>query len=412
MADLTEQNIREIEVLVEARGVEMQELSYDLVDHICCMIEGKMESGKNYASALEESIASFGKEGIRQIQEETTFLLTKNILAMRKTMHITGITAAILLMLGSIFEVLHWPGAAIIYVIGGASLCLIFMPLFLAVRIKEKPGKISTISNVIGAIGSIALCLGILFKIMHWPWAAILMTVGGGLLMFIFLPLYVYNNIKTKQLKTSTIVPIIVAIAGFSLLFSLVKHRNSNDVLTAAHNIQYNLDNESAELKTLNNSLLQTIDSKKLEQNEQTTLEHNINKTADLLSYIDNLMITSIWSLNEKGMTREDAKATLTRNYAGLGNSHINLNHLRGNKAKKESLEELLSKVTAYEKDLKEVIGNSVSLTYNKPNFTAYITRKNQHFLMGIVLQDLITLKVQIQKSQTLLLTYYKGKVS
>ena len=73
MADLTEQNIREIEVLVEARGVEMKELSYDLVDHICCMIETKMESGKNYTSALEESIASFGKKGIRQIQEETTF---------------------------------------------------------------------------------------------------------------------------------------------------------------------------------------------------------------------------------------------------------------------------------------------------------------------------------------------------
>ena len=100
MADLTEQNIREIEVLVEARGVEMKELSYDLVDHICCMIEEKMESGKNYTSALEESIASFGKKGIRQIQEETTFLLTKNILAMRRTMHITGITSATLLLLG------------------------------------------------------------------------------------------------------------------------------------------------------------------------------------------------------------------------------------------------------------------------------------------------------------------------
>ncbi|MDG1477917.1 MAG: hypothetical protein P8Q14_12275, partial [Vicingaceae bacterium] len=144
MVELTEQNISEVEVLIEARGVEMKELSYDLVDHICCMIEEKMESGKSYNSALEESIASFGKKGIRQIQEETTFLLTKNILAMRKTMHITGITAATLLLLGSIFKIQHWPGAALMYVLGGVSLCLLFMPLFLAVRIKEKPGKLST----------------------------------------------------------------------------------------------------------------------------------------------------------------------------------------------------------------------------------------------------------------------------
>ena len=77
MADLTEQNIREIRLLIEARGVEMEELSIDLVDHICCMIEEKMESGLNYVSALEETMSSFGKKGIRQIQEETTFLLTK-----------------------------------------------------------------------------------------------------------------------------------------------------------------------------------------------------------------------------------------------------------------------------------------------------------------------------------------------
>ena len=141
MVDLTEQNIREIEVLVEARGVEMQELSYDLVDHICCMIEEKMESGKNYASALEESMSSFGKKGIRQIQEETTFLLTKNILAMRRTMHITGIIAAVLLLSATIFKIQHWPGAGMLYVLGATSLCFIFMPIFLTVRIKEKIGR-------------------------------------------------------------------------------------------------------------------------------------------------------------------------------------------------------------------------------------------------------------------------------
>ena len=201
MADLTEQNIREIEVLVEARGLEMKELSYDLVDHICCMIEEKMESGKNYASALDESIASFGKKGIRQIQEETTFLLTKNILAMRRTMHITGITSATLLLLGSFFKIQHWPGASLMYVLGVAGLCLLFMPLFLAVRIKEKPGKLSTIINIIGILGAITLCAGILFKIMHWPWASTLMNVGGGLLLFIFLPIYIYNGFKTNTLK-------------------------------------------------------------------------------------------------------------------------------------------------------------------------------------------------------------------
>lgn len=84
MEYLTDQHISEITTLMKAKGVEMEELLYDLVDHVCCMIEEKMEQGKNYPSALDESMNSFGNNGIRHIQEETTFLLTKNLLAMKK----------------------------------------------------------------------------------------------------------------------------------------------------------------------------------------------------------------------------------------------------------------------------------------------------------------------------------------
>lgn len=412
MVELTEQNISEIELLIEARGVEMKELSYDLVDHVCCMVEEKMESGKSYPSALEESIASFGKKGIRQIQEETTFLLTKNILAMRKTMHITGITAATLLLLGSIFKIQHWPGASLMYVLGAASLCLLFMPLFLAVRIKEKPGKLITISNIIGILGGIALCFGILFKIMHWPFANILMNIGGFSLILIFLPIYLYNGYKTKQLKTKTIVPVVIAIAGFSLMFSLIKLRNSNDIVIAQHNIQYNIDNENIETSKLNIELLQAVNTEKLEVEDRKLLNSTLEKTKDLTVYIDNLLITSVLSLNEKGMTRESAKITLNQNYADLGNAKMNLNLVRGASADHETLETLILKVNEFENEYKNVLGSSANIVYNQSNFTEYVNRKNQYFPIGLVLQDLTSLKLEVQKTQTTLLAYYKGKVS
>ncbi len=412
MVELTEQNISEIELLVEARGVEMKELSYDLVDHVCCMIEEKMESGKSYTSALEESIASFGKKGIRQIQEETTFLLTKNILAMRKTMHITGITAATLLLLGSIFKIQHWPGAALMYVLGAAALCFLFMPLFLTVRIKEKPGKLVTISNIIGALGGAMLCFGILFKIMHWPFANVLMNLGGFSLMLIFLPIYIYNGYKTKQLKTRTIAPVIIAIAGFSLMFALVKLRNSKDVTAAMHNIQYNLDNKSIALDKYNQDLLNTVNLEQLAEEEQHSIKSILKRTEELNLYIDNLIITSFWSINQDGMSREDAIATLDKNYAGLGNAVMDLNQVRGATADNENLESLLLKVSAFENEMTKALGNSSNLIYNKPNFEEYIKRENRNFPVGIVLQDLTTLKLQVQNSQSILLAYYKGKVS
>lgn len=412
MVELTEQNISEIELLIEARGVEMKELSYDLVDHICCMIEEKMESGKSYTSALEESMASFGKKGIRQIQEETTFLLTKNILAMRKTMHITGITAATLLLLGSIFKIQHWPGAAVIYVLGAVSLCLLFMPLFLIVRIKEKPGKLTTISNILGVLGGISLCFGILFKIMHWPFANILMNFGGFFLILVFLPIYLYNGYKTKQLKTKTIVPVIIAIAGFSLMFSLIKLRNSTDVLVAQHNIQYNIDNENEALTIYNQNLLSTVNMEQLAEDDKKSLQSTLEKTKKITTYIDNLMTTSFWSINRDGMTKDDAKKTLAKNYVGLGTSIMDLNVVRGKTAESENIETLLQKVSEFENDLSNIFGTADNFVYNKPNFKSYIKKENTQFPVGIVLQDLTTLKLQIQKSQTLLLAYYKGKVS
>ena len=412
MADLTEQNISEIELLIEARGVEMKELSYDLVDHVCCMVEERMESGKSYTSALEESIASFGKKGIRNIQEETTFLLTKNILAMRKTMHITGITAATLLLLGSIFKLQHWPGAAIMYILGAASLCLLFMPLFLAVRIKEKPGKLTTTSNIVGVLSGIALCFGILFKIMHWPLANILMNIGGFSLLLIFLPIYLFNGYKTKQLKTTTIVPVVIAIAGFSLMFSLVKLRNSTEVTIAQHNIQYNLDNENEALTSYNKKLLNTVNLEQLAEEDKKSLQLGLKKTTELTTYIDNLMITSFQTVNPKGLTKEAAKKTLAKNYAGLGNSKMDLNVVRGKTAENENLETLMLKVTEFENDLSGIFGTADNFVYNKRNFETYIKKENSLFPVGIVLQDLTTLKLQVQQSQTLLLTYYKGKVS
>ncbi|PCI97211.1 MAG: hypothetical protein COB15_08380 [Flavobacteriales bacterium] len=403
MADLTEQNIREIEVLVEARGVEMQELSYDLVDHICCMIEEKMESGKNYTSALEESIASFGKKGIRQIQEETTFLLTKNILAMRKTMHITGITAAILLLFGSIFKIQHWPGAGIIYVLGAAALCLLFMPLFLAVRIKEKPGKLSTISNIVGILGAITLCFGILFKIMHWPWASILMNIGGALLALIFLPLYVYHGAKTKQLKTSTIVPIIVAVAGFSLMFSLVRLQSSHNVSISRSNYHNNINQNIESTIILNNTI-----SAELKNDSTINSKESINTLAlKINSKSDELCANFIQSkLSE--YSDEDIKQ---KEQTDFENFSITMGSLNSIQNQENGLPQFLKLIEEYKATYTTITGVEPNLLINN-NFEYYLNKQNKMFAFRFVLRDINSLNLQVQQLHTSLLQYYKGKVS
>ena len=45
MVCLNENQVDEIRQLIEARGAEMEELTNDLLDHICCMIEDRMSLG-------------------------------------------------------------------------------------------------------------------------------------------------------------------------------------------------------------------------------------------------------------------------------------------------------------------------------------------------------------------------------
>lgn len=405
MEYLTEKHISEITTLIRAKGVEMEELLYDLVDHVCCMIEDKMEQGKNYASALDETMSSFGNKGIRNIQEETTYLLTKNILVMRKTMHIIGITSAIMLLLGSIFKIQHWPGAAVMYVLGAATLCLVFMPLYLAVRVKEKVGRLNTWTNVIGVISAIALCFGILFKIMHWPMANILMNVGGFILILIFLPLYIYNSYKNKQLKTSTIVPIIVSIAGFSLMFSLVKLRNSHNVTSAILNIQYTINSDVEAVNKTNQSLLVDLKQDSISIDEVVKIDEIAKSINELIS---NLNFDIAKSQHPK-MSDENISQILATNYEAISNDLGNLSVLR---KEEKGVVELISLIETYQKKYMQLTAVSANVFYNKTNIDYYLNTKDAFFPLGIIINDLSLMNLQIQKTHTALLQNFKGRVS
>ncbi len=405
MEQLTEKHISEITTLIKAKGVEMEELLYDLVDHVCCMIEEKMEQGKNYPSALDETMSSFGNKGIRNIQEETTYLLTKNILVMRKTMHIIGITSAIMLLLGSIFKIQHWPGAGVMYVLGAASLCLIFMPLYLTVRIKEKVGKLNTWTNVVGVISSIALCFGILFKIMHWPMANMLMNIGGFVLILIFLPLYIYNSYKNKQLKTSTIVPIIISIAGFSLMFSLVKLRNSQDVTNAILNIQYTINSDVEQVIKTNQSLIADLKQDTIPLNELMKAD----EIANSINTIINDLNFEIAKSQHPDLSNEQITQFLASDFQAISNNNGDLAVLR---KKEKGLAELMNLVTAYENQYQQLTGVNANLIYNKENLDYYLNSNSQLFPLGIVINDLSLLNLQVQKTHTGLLQNYKGRVS
>jgi hypothetical protein len=115
---------------IRRRGVEMEDLQYNLLDHICCIVEQNLESGGNFEDFYNKTIPKFFKHELWEIEEETILLLTyKNYYTMKKAMIYGGVISLSLIALGTVFKIFHWPGAAISLLLGFFVLCFVFFPL-------------------------------------------------------------------------------------------------------------------------------------------------------------------------------------------------------------------------------------------------------------------------------------------
>src|ERR1700755_3378054 len=96
MYHLSDQQIDHILSDISARGVEMESLQQNLLDHVCCIIEQNLEENGDFESFYQKTIKTFYKDALWEIEEETiSLLIFKNYYTMKKIMINCGIFSAI-----------------------------------------------------------------------------------------------------------------------------------------------------------------------------------------------------------------------------------------------------------------------------------------------------------------------------
>lgn len=133
---LSEQQIEYISDNLKFYGLTSEELHNDVLDHLCSLIENSEHN--DFDTAYKEAIKNFGGYNEMRAIERDTYLL----IAFRKNMR------------------------------------------------REK------VVLALGLVSAIFICIGILFKVMHWPWASISLVIGFFFLIFGFLPLFFYQKYK------------------------------------------------------------------------------------------------------------------------------------------------------------------------------------------------------------------------
>lgn len=222
MYSLTDEQIDYIADDIRRNGVEMEDLQSNLLDHICCIIEAGLQDGKDFEHFYAQTIQQFYATELKEIEEETIYLLTiKNYYAMKKSMIVTGIFATVILLLGSIFKIAHWPGAGILLFSGMVVFSLVFLPLVFFLKSKEINKGRDKIILGIGTLAGMLYCVSGLFLVMHWPGARVIWVLTLGLSFFVLLPLYFFNGIRKPETKLNTIVITVILIGVLVLQFAL-----------------------------------------------------------------------------------------------------------------------------------------------------------------------------------------------
>ena len=224
MYQLSDKQIDHILNDIGARGVEMESLQQNLLDHICCIIEQDLEENGDFEQFYFSTIKKFYKNELREIEEETISLLTfKNYYVMKKTMLVSGVISASLLTLGIILKFLHMPGAAVGIVLGIGGMSFVFLPLLFLLKIKEQKETKNKVLIGLGTFAGILMTLGILFKIMFWPGANMMALTSLLILLFVFLPVYFFTGFRNPETKVNTVVSSILILTGCGLFLTLVR---------------------------------------------------------------------------------------------------------------------------------------------------------------------------------------------
>jgi hypothetical protein len=199
MPELTLHDIDQISHDVRRQEITFSHLLDELIDHVCCDVEYEMKKGKSFSEAYLSVKRQMGPRRLKEIQEETLYAVDTKYRKMKNTMKISGIAGSVLLGFAAVFKILHYPGAGVLLTLGATLLALLFMPSALVVLWKETHSRKRLFLFVSAFLAGSTFIAGILFKIQHWPSANILLSLAVLFAILLFLPSLLIGKLSDNE---------------------------------------------------------------------------------------------------------------------------------------------------------------------------------------------------------------------
>ena len=223
---------------------------------------------------------------------------------MKQKIYILGVITAMVVFTGTIFKINHYPGAAILMISGIASLVLLFLPLALTNHYRADGNGKSLLLYIVTYVTCFVVFTGMLFKLMHWPYAGIFLTIALPFPYVVFLPVFIKVTSKDKNFNIYNIVFVLFLLALNSVFSGLLSLNVTSERVTDSYQLSRNYINQQKGLSFLTGNNSGSVISVKIDEAIMA-----VNECKSKVLELDGKTLEE-WKRNPGNLVRPDIKGS------------------------------------------------------------------------------------------------------
>jgi hypothetical protein len=222
---------------------------------------------------------------------------------MKQKIYIFGIITALIVFIGTIFKISHFPGAAILLSAGLLTLVFIFIPVALINHYNAQEPRQNKSLYIVTWLTCFLVFTSMLFKIQHWPFASILLLIALPFPYVVFLPVFLGVTSKNKNFNIYNVVFVLSLLALNSVVSSMIALNVSKEKIEDSYNLSRNYNKLEIVLNQLPDPAPQTAVGIKINEVLRIVEEYQ-----DLILKSEGLTRDQ-WSKDPGSLWRPDTKA-------------------------------------------------------------------------------------------------------
>jgi hypothetical protein len=156
---------------------------------------------------------------------------------MRQKIYLFGIFNLLLIFTGVIFKLIHWPGAGIMMTLGIAVFVLGFVPASLINHYRARGNRQNLLLYLVTGAACFVIYTAMLFKIQHWPFAGAAITIAIPFPYVVFLPAFIAVTSRDKNFNIYNTVFILLLLALSSVMAALLALNVSRERINDSFNL-------------------------------------------------------------------------------------------------------------------------------------------------------------------------------